>query len=131
MLGESIHLLGYDVRPVSKGLDTTIYWQAEGRVSEDYTTFIHLLGPKNPETGSTIWAESDAQPGNGTYPTSQWRPGQIIVDRYYLQIPDQSPRQNYQLEVGMYILATGARLPVRVNGQPSPDNSVLLGDVTH
>jgi 4-amino-4-deoxy-L-arabinose transferase-like glycosyltransferase len=130
-LGQTISLLGYDIGPADQGLGLALYWQAEGKVDEDYTTFIHLLGPTNLKTGSTVWAEADGQPGNGTYPTSRWLPGQIIVDHYYLKVPDQSTRQTYQLEVGMYLLATGRRLPALMNGELDPESRLVLGPVTH
>lgn len=130
-LGEAIHLLGFDIGPADQGIGLALYWQPDSRVSEDYTTFIHLLGPANPATGSPVWAEADAQPGNGTFPTSHWSPFQVIVDHYNLRVPDQAPHVSYQIEVGMYLPSTGSRLPASLDGQPEPESRIIIGSITH
>jgi 4-amino-4-deoxy-L-arabinose transferase-like glycosyltransferase len=129
-VGDSIRVLGYGLARTGDTLKLKVYWRATGPLQKDYTVFVHLLGPQNPEPGSPVWAQDDTQPGLGTYPTSRWRAGQTIIDRYTLQLPANAPAGRYQIEAGMYLLATGERLPVWVNGQRTPQDRLLLGDIT-
>ena len=95
-------------------------------MSEDYTVFAHLLGPYNPATDGPLWAQHDSQPGWGSYPTTRWAPGEIILDDYQLILGDDVPPGVYTLEAGMYRLATMERVPVLgADGQPVDDHVEL------
>jgi hypothetical protein len=56
-------------------------------------------------------AQADSQPLRGTYPTSFWDVGEILLDPYELAVPSGVPPAEYGLYVGMYLPATGERLP--------------------
>ncbi|MEZ4594739.1 MAG: hypothetical protein R3D55_26885 [Chloroflexota bacterium] len=86
-------------------LDVTLYWQAIGPIAEDYTVFLHLLTPE----GEFVLGQ-DGQPLGGLYPTSFWGEGEVVVDgrSWFADVPPGE----YQLQVGLYLLATGQRLPV-------------------
>ena len=105
-------LRGYDLAPpeVRPGeeLHLTLYWQALEDGDRDYTVFVHLLDQEG-----QMWDQADAQPLSGDYPTSFWGQGELIRDRHVLSLPPQAPPGTYKIEVGMYLLATGERLPVR------------------
>jgi hypothetical protein len=125
-----IALLGYDLPdgPFHAGQDVvvTIYWRALGKVDLPYTFFVHLLGPFNPATNGPLWGQHDAQPGDGTYPTDAWDPGEIVVDEYVVPIPPATPPGEYELEAGFYYLPTLERLPVMDDaGQPIGDRVLL------
>lgn len=130
-LGEAIALAGYDLEPeVARpggSLYVTLYWQALAPVSEDYTVFTHLLGPFNPRTGGPFWAGHDGKPLAGSYPTLRWVAGEWVLDQHEIALLADLPPGTYQLEVGLYLLATGARLPVEQEGVR--DDRVLLGEV--
>jgi 4-amino-4-deoxy-L-arabinose transferase-like glycosyltransferase len=85
----------------------TLYWQTEEEMDTDYTVFTHLID----EQGH-IWGQMDSQPLGGDYPTSFWDIGEVIEDEYILAIREDTPAGLYLLEVGMYELATGQRLPI-------------------
>ncbi|MCP4589375.1 MAG: hypothetical protein GY842_01395, partial [bacterium] len=52
-------------------------------------------------------ASMDTQPGYGFLPTSLWRPGELVTDRYTLALPDDlPPGANYFLEAVLYQAAT-------------------------
>lgn len=53
---------------------------------------------------------------DGFYPTTGWEAGQIVRDQYDILISPDAPPGEYQIEVGMYLVETGERLPV-VNGE--------------
>jgi hypothetical protein len=81
-------------------------WQALRPLDNDYTIFVHALTPDG-----TRWAQADAMPQGGKLPTSQWRPGQVVTDRYTLTFkPDAPATQDYRYLVGLYLWQTGQRL---------------------
>ncbi|MBC8262763.1 MAG: hypothetical protein H8E47_01380 [Anaerolineales bacterium] len=116
-LGAKIELLGYDlsadqVRP-GDTLDLTLYWRALTELEEDYTVFAHLLGESyNLASGGFLWGQKDSMPLDGTYPTSRWLGNEVVIDRYAIAIQPDAPPGVYRVEVGMYLLETGERLPV-------------------
>ncbi|MCI0475020.1 MAG: hypothetical protein L0Y55_02125, partial [Anaerolineales bacterium] len=88
--------------------------------------FAHLIGAVNPATQSPVWAQDDTQPGRGSFPTSRWQNGEVIVDEYRLNLA-ALPRGQYQIEIGMYNLETGARVrSVDATGAPMESNRVVF-----
>jgi len=126
--GNRIALIGYDMdrRTASPGgaIHLTLYWQALGKIEEDYTVFTHVLGKEN-----RIWAQKDSWPKNGDAPTSTWEPGQTIADEYALTIYPDTPPDVYDVEIGLYLAATGDRLRIVGQGGRLLDDRVLLSKV--
>jgi hypothetical protein len=129
-LGESIRFIGYDLAPegaVEPGAELVfdLYWRATANVSSDYTVFVHLLGAFNPATGGPVWAQHDGRPLDGQYPTNHWVPGSTIRDRHIVAVPPNTPPGEYDVEVGLYALASGERLIV-FHPDGTKDTRVLL-----
>jgi len=92
-------------------------------IAEDYTVFVHLVGPDG-----KLYGQVDFYPVKGTLATSHWMPGQVILDPYTVPLPADAPRGEYTVHVGMYLLATLERLPVlNTDGAPIDDKVVLTG----
>jgi hypothetical protein len=130
-LGDSVHLVGYDLNPKSKiqnlksKITLALYWQSTAKIPTDYTVFTQLLGPDGQP-----WAQQDNPPQAGRYPTSAWAEQDSVVDRYTLTLPEDAPAGQYRLLVGMYDPSTGQRLPATINGQPQSDNAIQLTALT-
>jgi hypothetical protein len=123
-----IALMGYDLdrrtaRP-GEAIQLTLYWRALAEMEEDYTVFTHVLGEED-----RLWAQMDSQPQKGAAPTSSWQVGQVIEDHYDLAIKPDTPPDVYDIEVGLYLAATGRRLGVLDEGGRLWDNRVLLSKV--
>lgn len=110
-LGDTIHLVGYRLSavPLAPGdtLMLTLYWRADAPVAGRYTVFTHLL-----DASGTLWAQMDSEPQGGSLPTDRWPTGDVIQDNYALTLPADAPPGKYTLQVGMYVLETGVRLPI-------------------
>lgn len=124
-----VRLLGYDLddTSVSPGdtLHLTLYWQALAEMDESYTVFNQLLDKDN-----HIWGQKDSTPRSGTLPTSCWVKDEIIVDEYEIPIQPDAPPGQYVIQIGMYQLETGQRLPViGLEGQVI-DDRILLEEIT-
>ncbi|GAB4278765.1 MAG: hypothetical protein Kow0080_30600 [Candidatus Promineifilaceae bacterium] len=94
---------------VNTPVNMTFYWQSHTRVTADYTLFVHLVD----ENGNYI-AGHDSQPVQGHYPTSMWTPGETIADNHQWQaniLPG-----TYEVQVGLYQLKSGERLPLAEGG---------------
>ena len=113
---DGMELLGYWVSDPAFSPGARVYvrlfWRASAPASRDYTTFLHLMTPAAVSSGQPL-AAADAQPGGGSCNTSGWRPGEIIVDELQFVAPEAAQPGPYTLEVGMYDLATGARVRAR------------------
>ncbi len=123
-LGELIALSGFDLNQTSNELQVSLHWTCRSKTDQDYTVFVHLLGPD----GSLV-AQDDGPPVGGHYPTSLWAPGEVIVDQRRLSIKGL-PSGAYQLRAGMYLLETGKRLPVvEKTGGQLPEGAIPLARV--
>jgi len=58
-------------------------------------------------------------------PVDQWRPGDIIVQRHRLPIPNDAPTGEYQPFTGVYWLDTMERWPVEIDEKPAGDQIPL------
>lgn len=95
--------------PVHPGdwVELTLVWRAIEPVSQDYSVFVHATTP-----GGQAAGQLDTYPGSGMYPTSQWRPGELLVDRVSVQISWQAPAPSLvRFRVGLYDLDTMQQLP--------------------
>ncbi|MDW8327067.1 MAG: DUF2142 domain-containing protein [Anaerolineales bacterium] len=108
---EPIRLRAFELEPLRAGQTAavTLYWEATGAPSADYTVFVHLLAADD-----NLAAQADAPPGSdahaGRYPTSWWAAGEIIRDVHPLPLPTGLPPGDYRLRVGLYVPETGERV---------------------
>ena len=119
---QALGLLGYDVAMDDQGptLDLTLYWQPLAPMTDDYVLSLQLVSPVAGDM--TLRWNYNSWPGHGNYPTSAWRPGEVIADRYRLQLPDSdSVTQAWQLQAIFYHPETSERLLVQADEQPIGD----------
>jgi 4-amino-4-deoxy-L-arabinose transferase-like glycosyltransferase len=120
-----ITLVGARAELDEKALDVTLIWRAEHPLPDDYTVFVHLVGPEG-----ELVATGDSQPQSGRYPTSLWEPGETVLDNHRFDVPAGLPPGPYQVLVGLYDLATGERLPAKdIGGRAWPDGAARLTQV--
>jgi hypothetical protein len=101
----------------------TAQWRGLRPMKNDYTVFVHLIGPDG-----LLRGQVDTVPAQGTMQTSQWKLNQPIADRFEIRLPDDAPKGEYRLEVGWYLLATLDRLSViDSQGNEIDDKFVITG----
>lgn len=124
-----LELHGYEVDPqtVAPGEATglTFFWRAAETISDNYRVFVHVV-----DTAEQIVAQADGIPVYGSRPTMSWRAGEVIVDERMLTIPASVPAGTYRVWIGLYDPESGQRLRVSVNGEPQPDDRLLLAPLT-
>lgn len=87
--------------PPATCLLVTVYWEATQSITDDYSVAVHLVAQDPPQGEADILAQADkANPVEGWYPTSRWRPNEIVVDRYLVAVPPDS--HPVALRIGLY-----------------------------
>jgi 4-amino-4-deoxy-L-arabinose transferase-like glycosyltransferase len=92
-----------DTRPPAWAVSTWL--MAERPIGENYTLFLHVVGPDG-----RLLTQHDGQPVENAYPTSVWLPGERVIDRREVPMPDP-PVPGARLLLGFYDSRTGLRLP--------------------
>jgi 4-amino-4-deoxy-L-arabinose transferase-like glycosyltransferase len=118
-------LLGYDLEQgaVEPGgtARVILYWEAVSETDVNYVLFAQLFGREAAKVG-----QRDTFPGLGHYPTSFWRPGQVILDEVPIPVAsDAVAPSRLRLDVGLYEQGAG-RLPV-VDGAKDPVDTATIG----
>ena len=105
--GDQIELMGYDAVVQEGMLGVVLHWRGIEPPRADYTVFVHLV-----DANGQVVAQHDGQPQDGAYPSSVWDTNEVVRDEHVLLLPSDLPDGDYFLRVGLYLLETGARLPV-------------------
>lgn len=111
VFGDLAQIYAFEVSPqrLSAGDAATISlcWRVLSTTPNDYSVFVHVLGPANSIVGGR-----ETYPGLGAFATSLWQAGDAFCDHYTVSISRDAPGPAvYGVEVGMFDLATGERLP--------------------
>jgi hypothetical protein len=112
--GDFAEMLGYDLKAdslsASRPLDLKLIWRATNTepITTPYTVFTQILAPDG-----HLVAQHDAPP---TPPTTQWVPGQIVIDHHPVKIIDSTYRGPATLIVGWYNSASVERVPANSGG---------------
>ncbi|WP_420643668.1 DUF2723 domain-containing protein [Candidatus Leptofilum sp.] len=126
---DKIALLSVDLptRSLQPGglLDIMLTWQALAPLVEDYTVFVQVLNANDEIVG-----QIDSWPVQGTFPTSQWAPGEVVEDRHQVQLAGKLPDGAYRVQVGFYLLQTLRRLSVLDGTGTAVDDKLLLTGFT-
>ena len=137
---EGLRLLGYGVQEHRTHdrawAELSLWWRAPGGLGQRLKISARLVNAD----GQTV-AAVDSEPVANTYPTTAWRPGEIITDVYDIPLPAGLPPGDYTPTVVVYDPATGLELgraelaPVLLDGNPArPPRKVLessLGRLTN
>jgi 4-amino-4-deoxy-L-arabinose transferase-like glycosyltransferase len=116
--GNRLRLLGY----TQTGPQTvTLFWEALQPLAQDYRVSLILR-----DTTGQEWGRWDGRPTAYLYPTTRWRPGQVIFGRYDLAPMPGTPPGDYGLDVGVYTEADPAGLDVLdAAGAPQGKRAIL------
>jgi hypothetical protein len=117
VFGDTIRLVGARVPPVVKPgevLTVTLLWEALTPTATDLNTAIHVVTLEGEP-----FAQGDGPPLGGSFPTDRWRPGELIVSDYPVEVPSGAEPGHRRIFVGWYDWRTGEPLATR-------DGSILL-----
>jgi mannosyltransferase len=78
-------------------IQITLAWLTEEILEDRYKVFLHLVD----EEGKIV-AQQDNEPVGGMSPTTSWNPGEIVIDKHGVVIPEAILPGEYQLLLGLY-----------------------------
>ena len=121
--GDAMRLEG--VQLISEGSRIRIHtwWRALAPLEKDYTVLVHLY-----DAEGALLAASDAPPLRGGFPTSLWKPGDLIADEFVVSSRMSTSRMSTSdakgesIGLGWYDPITGARLPALETGNRLTDD---------
>lgn len=113
-MGATIQLAGDEVRQSEEALTVTLVWQALSEEERDLTMFVHVE-----DEAGIIVAQTDRPPAG--YPTTEWQPGEIVVDRVMVTLPVDLAPGIYSVTTGFYHLPTLAR-----TDEPIPLGTIVI-----
>ncbi|MCL4862273.1 MAG: hypothetical protein KJZ93_22850 [Caldilineaceae bacterium] len=116
-----VALQGYALAVTPGQVQLDLAWLARAEMNRSYKVFVHVID----DTGR-LWAQADRRPVGYASNTNRWLPGQAVLDTHHLLLPEPLPRGEYQVRVGLYDEASGARLPVVDETGAAVDDQVLL-----
>lgn len=104
--GDVMELVAYDVKAQKvqpgESFPVTLYWKSLAPMEEDLSIYIYLSG-----RGGQFLGQRDSYHGGGNYPSSQWSPGEIVPDTFFVPVqPDAVGPVAAEIEVGLYRLST-------------------------
>ena len=86
-----------------------LHWQPLKQSDATLKTFAHIYGAFNPATGGPLWTQADSLPVHGRLDAASLLPNQAFRQVYTMPAREL-PAGSYQLHVGWYDAASGARL---------------------
>jgi hypothetical protein len=108
---------GYELTLEEQGVTLLTHWQVTDMPDRPFSLMGHLVGAD----GVPV-AVAD---GLGVS-WDQFQPGDVLVQRHILPVPQSGPDSPYWLQTGAYWLDTMTRWPVVVDGHRAGDR-ILLG----
>ncbi len=98
----------------------TTYFEVERSVASDQTIFLHVDHPGNRIHG-------DHDPVDGSFPTSDWLPGDIVKDVHELNIDNYASTGVYTMYFGLY--QGGDRMQVKPASAHDGGNRIPMGEL--
>jgi len=83
----------------------TLYWQADARPDRDYRMALRLR-----DLAGDLLGKYDARPTTFLYPTSYWKPGEVLFGQHSLPLPPGTPPGRYQVSLSLYDESSGRPL---------------------
>lgn len=99
-----VELLDASVTADGERLRVRLRWRASAALAEDYTVFVHYL-----RDGERL-AQADSRPAGGRYPTTAWRPGDVVVDDHWVEGVGAPLAGRDALRLGLWLPESGAVL---------------------
>lgn len=127
--GNRIWLEGYelvqsdDLQP-GDTLHLRLFWRAQQPLETSYKVFNQAY-----YGDGVMVAQKDGYPVCDRQPTTEWYPGEIIVDEQPIPVLDDAPAGIYPLVVGLYADDTMERLPVLDAAGNPVDDKVHIADI--
>jgi hypothetical protein len=103
LAGDGLSLAGIAAPQPTPGLSwpVRLYWRAHDAIAHDWSVSVRptLGGQPLQQEGGGIVLQDLAHPVHGAYPTSRWRPGEMVADDYWLALPSGAAPDGLQVVI--------------------------------
>jgi len=97
-----IFATGFRATSAEGVLTVDVRWRIENPApAEDFLPYVRVY-----DAAGRVWAQS----ANYTFPSQQWRAGDVLITRHRIEMPPGLPLANYVLKVGLYSESTQTNL---------------------
>ncbi len=128
--GDEVELWGYDLEPnvaaPGSAVLIRLYWRALSFSNQDLTVYTQLQTV--PDT--RLLDQNDSQPVAGRSRVTLWRPGEVVVDTYQLDVPGDAQPGKLIVIAGLYENVTIRRIDVYDASGVRVSDHILLGAIT-
>lgn len=124
--GDSIQLLGHSFprgnARVDEVIPVTLYWRALKPLADDYLLVIDVYDVD----GRSLQTQGRYTPGNGTFPTGDWQPGDTFADTYPIWI---KPGADVPTRISLRVAwrKSGEEAELQPSCETQPECSPLFG----
>jgi len=120
-IAPGVRLLGYDLpwERVEPGgeIALTLYWEALEDVASDYLFSLELRDGEG-----QVWGEEVGRPVDGTYPTLEWKEGEVLRDWHKIRVEAGASEGTYALSLKVMergrVVGEAALATIMVEGRP-------------
>lgn len=132
--GDSFELLGYSIDAADapkRNLQVTLFFHALKPMTQDYTFSVKARDAKD-----RTWGQEDKWLGDNSYATTQWSPGDLIIEKFYPGLNACAPADDYHISVEAYNPSTAQTLGAVINlgtwrADASPGNRLEDLEIDH
>lgn len=130
-LGDKIEIQGLVVQPgmaaPGEGLRISGFYKVLNKIDVDYLVFVHV----EDADGRVERINADHPAAQGTVPTSQWKPGEVVRDDFQVYVPPTMNVRGLNILMGFWDPKTDQRLPLKNVDQVRHDgqNRIFIGQV--
>jgi arabinofuranosyltransferase len=96
-------------------LEVILFFRAKQATANEEWFRLTLEDPAQPDSPLAL---DQADPCRGTYPSQHWEPGQVIMAKAFLAVPDSLAPGHYSLRAGMFDLSLGPDTALPATGDP-------------
>jgi hypothetical protein len=116
--GTHTTLVGYDLTHEGTTLHLNLTWKVLQPLLPPHQIFVHLY-----DADGELIAQEDGEPvtAAGRAPTGSWLSGEYVMTQHTLTLPTNA-QAPFTLQTGLYLVSTGQRLPVTVDGTAIGDH---------
>ena len=124
--GDALELAGLDETEwevaTGRAFEMSYVWRSLAPAAGDYQVFVHFV-----DSDGLVRFQQDHEPVGGAYPTGRWERGDVVKESFLVIAPQDVAPGAYDVIVGVWDPATGARLPAAGS---SAGDAVRVGRLT-
>lgn len=113
LLDDKVEIVGVKIEPgraiPGDTVQVTAFYKVLGPIDQDYLVFVHV----EDVDGKMERMNVDHQPAGGRHPTSQWKKGETVQDKFALYVPPGLQLRGLNIWIGFWHASTDSRMKLQ------------------